>query len=141
MGSQILLGIITSPLDSVLFALLVSSYVVPIALIALLLWWRTDWRPVLPTWRWCLWNGGLALGTLAAIAMPSFLLGLQFLSTSAKNRWFIDAGSKSIFYALLIAPIAIVLFSFGGGKQRWIGILSAAFSFVVLYLGCLATSY
>jgi hypothetical protein len=140
MGSQTLLGLINSPLDSVLFALMVSSYMVPIALIALLLWRRTSWRPVLSAWRWYIWNSGLALGTLAAIAMPSFLLGLQFLSTSAKDRWFIDAGSKGIFYALLIAPIAMVLFGFGGGKQRWIGVLSAALSFVVLYLGCLATS-
>jgi len=138
--SKSLLGVLDSPLDAALIALLALSYVTPLILIVILLLKRGNWRPNIPDWRWRLWNGGLALGGLASVAIPIFLLGLQFLSSTAKQRWFIDGGSEGMFIAFLLAPIAVILTGFGGGRQRWMGMLSGALSFVVLYISLLAAS-
>jgi hypothetical protein len=77
---------------------------------------------------------------VAAIAVPLFLLGIQLLSAAAKQRWFIDAGTRGMFYAFVLSPVAVILFGFGGGRQRWVGMVSAAISFVALFLSLLAVS-
>jgi hypothetical protein len=137
---QWLQGVLDSSLDAALFALMTMSYVVPLGLIAILWWKRRSWRPDVAAWRWCLWHVGLALGAVSALAVPIFLLGIQFLSNAAKQRWFIDAGMKGMFYALVLSPVAVVLFGFGGGRQRWVGMVSASISFVALFISLLAMS-
>ena len=116
------------------------SYVAPPGLIAILLWKRRVWRPDVAAWRWWVWHVGLALGAVSAVAVPIFLLGIQFLSSAAKQRWFIDAGMKGMFCALVLSPVAVLLFGFGGGRQRWVGMVSASISFVALFLSLLAMS-
>jgi hypothetical protein len=86
------------------------------------------------------WHAGLALGAVSAVAVPIFLLGIQFLSGAAKHGWFIDVGMRGMFYAFVISPVAVVLFGFGGGRQRWVGMVSASISFVALFLSLLAMS-
>ena len=140
MRFQWLQGVLDSSLDAALFALMTMSYVVPLGLIAILLWKRRVWRPDVAAWRWRVWHVGLALGAVAAVAVPIFLLGIQLLSEPAKHKWFIDAGMKGMFYALVISPVAVLLFGFGGGRQRWVGMVSASISFVALFISLLAMS-
>jgi hypothetical protein len=45
-----------------------------------------------------------------------------------------------MFYAFVLSPVAVILFGFGGGRQRWVGMVSAAISFVALFLSLLAVS-
>ena len=137
---QWLQGVLDQSLNAALFALLMLSYVTPPVLTAILLWKRRVWRPDVAAWRWWVWHVGLVLGAVAAVAVPIFLLGIQFLSATAKQRWFIDAGMKGMFYALAISPVAVVLFGFGGGRQRWMGLVSAMISFVALFISLLAAS-
>jgi hypothetical protein len=137
---QWLQGVLDSSLDAALLALLTISYVVPPGLIAILVWKRRRWRPDVAAWRWWVWHVGLALGAVAAVAVPIFLLGIQLLPAAAKQRWFIDAGMKGMFCALAISPLAVLLFGFGGGRQRWVGMVSASISFVALFLSLLAMS-
>jgi hypothetical protein len=137
---QWLQSVLDSSIDAALFALLMMSYVIPLGLIAILLWKRRIWRPNVAAWRWRLWHVGLALGAVSAVAVPIFLLGLQFLSSTAKQRWFIDAGMNGMFYAFVLSPVAVLLFGFGGGRQRWVGMVSASISFVALFLSLLAAS-
>jgi hypothetical protein len=47
---------------------------------------------------------------------------------------------KGMFYALVISPVAVLLLGFGGGRQRWVGMVSASISFVALFLSLLAMS-
>lgn len=140
MSSQWLQSVLDASQDAAFFALLVSSYVTPLGLIAVLLWKRIVWRPNVAAWRWRLWHVGLAFGAVSAAAVPLFLLGIQFLSSSAKQRWFIDAGMKGMFYSFVLSPVAALLFGFGGGRQRWMGIVSASISSVALFLSLLAAS-
>jgi hypothetical protein len=137
---QWLQGVLDQSLNAALFALLMMSYVTPPVLIAILLWKRRTWRPNVAAWRWRVWHVGLALGAVSAVAVPVFLLGIQFLSSSTKQGWFIDAGMKGMFYALVISPVAVLLLGFGGGRQRWVGMASASISFVALFLSLLAAS-
>jgi hypothetical protein len=137
---QWLQGVLDQSLNAALFALLTMSYVVPLGLIAILLWKRRVWRPDVAAWRWRVWHVGLALGAVSAVAVPIFLLGMQFLSSRAKHGWFIDAGMKGMFCAFAISPLAVILFGFGGGRQRWVGMVSAAISFVALFISLLAAS-
>jgi hypothetical protein len=137
---QWLQGVLDQSLNAALFALLMMSYVTPPVLTAILLWKRRVWRPDVAAWRWWVWHVGLVLGAVSAVAVPIFLLGIQFLSATAKQRWFIDAGMKGMFYALAISPVAVVLFGFGGGRQRWMGMVSAMISFVALFISLLAAS-
>ena len=140
MRFQWLQGVLDSSLDAALFALLTMSYVVPLGLIAVLVWKRRRWQPDVAAWRWQLWHVGLALGAVSAVAVPIFLLGIQFLSAAAKQRWFIDAGMKGMLCALVLSPVAVLLFGFGGGRQRWVGMVSASISFVALFVSLLAMS-
>ncbi len=140
MRFQWLQGVLDSSLNAALFALLMMSYVTPPVLTAILLWKRRVWRPNVAAWRWWVWHVGLALGAVAALAVPMFLLGIQFLPSAAKQRWFIDAGMKGMLCALLISPVAVVLFGFGAGRQRWVGMVSASISFVALFISLLAMS-
>jgi hypothetical protein len=137
---QWLQGVLDQSLNAALFALLMMSYVMPLGLIAILAWKRRIWRPNVAAWRWWVWHVGLALGALSAVAVPVFLLGIQFLSESAKHKWFIDAGMKGMFCAFVISPVAVILFGFGGGRQRWVGMVSASISFVALFISLLAAS-
>jgi hypothetical protein len=137
---QWLQGVLDQSLNAALFALLTMSYVTPPVLTAILLWKRRSWRPDVAAWRWRVWHVGLALDAVAAVAVPIFLLGIQFLPAAAKQRWFIDAGMKGMFYAFVISPVAVVLFGFGGGRQRWVGMVSATISFVALFISLLAAS-
>jgi hypothetical protein len=137
---QWLQSVLDSSLDAALLALLTMSYVVPLGLIAVLLWKRRRWRPDVAAWRWRVWHVGLGLGAVCAVAVPLFLLGIQFLSSAAKQRWFIDAGMKGMFYAFALSPLAVLLFGFGAGRQRWVGMVSASISFVALFLSLLAAS-
>jgi hypothetical protein len=114
---------------------------VPVALTTLLIWKRKTWRPNMAAWRWRVWNGGLAVAAMAAVALPIFLLGIQFLSEAAKDKWFINAGMRGMFFALLIAPVAMILLGFGKGRQRWMGMLTCLISSVLLYASLLAASY
>jgi hypothetical protein len=129
-----------SPLEVALFVFFLLAYVTPLSLVAILLWKRRSWRPDMAVWRWRVWNGGLALGTAAALAMPLFLLGIQFLSETAKQKWFIDAGTRGVFFAFLTAPVAVILLGFGKGRQRWLGMVSGLISFAGLYISLLAAS-
>jgi hypothetical protein len=138
---RLLQSVRDSPLDAALFVLLVSTYVMPLAFIATLLWKRRNWRPNLADWRWRVWNGGLFLAAVAAVAVPIFMLGIQFLSEAAKDKWFIDAGTRGMFFALVIAPVAVILLCFGKGKQRWMGILSGLISFAGLYISLAAAAF
>ncbi len=140
MRFQWLQGVLDQSLNAALFALLMMSYVTPPVLIAILLWKRRVWRPDVAAWRWWVWHVGLALGAVSAVAVPIFLLGIQFLSSAAKQRWFIDAGMKGMFCALVLSPVAVLLFGFGGGRQRWVGMVSASISFVALFVSLLAMS-
>jgi hypothetical protein len=137
---QWLQGVLDSSLDAALLALLTISYVAPPGLIAVLVWKRRVWRPDVAAWRWRVWHVGLALGAVSAAAVPVFLLGIQFLSETTKQRWFIDAGMRGMLCALVLSPIAVILFGFGGGRQRWVGMVSATISFVALFLSLLAAS-
>ncbi len=137
---QWLQGVLDSSLNAALFALLVVSYAIPPVLTAVLVWKRRIWRPAVAEWRWRVWHVGLVLGAFAAVAAPVFLLGLQFLPGTAKQRWFIDAGMKGMFYAFAATPLAVVLLGFGGGRQRWMGMLSATISFGALFISLLAAS-
>jgi len=137
---QWLQSVLDSSLNAALLALLTMSYVTPLGLTAILVWKRRVWRPNVAAWRWRVWHVGLALGAVAAIAVPLFLLGIQLLSAAAKQRWFIDAGTRGMFYAFVLSPVAVILFGFGGGRQRWVGMVSAAISFVALFLSLLAAS-
>jgi hypothetical protein len=137
---QWLQSVLDSSLNAALLALLTMSYVTPLGLTAILVWKRRVWRPNVAAWRWRVWHVGLALGAVAAIAVPLFLLGIQLLSAAAKQRWFIDAGTRGMFYAFVLSPVAVILFGFGGGRQRWVGMVSAAISFVALFLSLLAVS-
>jgi hypothetical protein len=137
---QWLQGVLDQSLNAALFALLMMSYVTPPVLIAILVWKRRVWRPNVAAWRWSVWHVGLVLGAVSAAVVPIFLLGIQFLSATAKQRWFIDAGMKGMLYALAISPVAVILFGFGGGRQRWVGMVSASISFVALFLSLLAAS-
>jgi hypothetical protein len=114
---------------------------IPAALVILLLLKRRDWHPAIAKWRFGIWWTGLVLSAIAALAFPLFLLGLQFLSKTARATWFPDTGTKMLFFAFLLTPIAMILIGFGRGKQRWIGLLSASLSLGVLYVSLLATSY
>jgi hypothetical protein len=98
---QWLQGVLDQSLNAALFALLTMSYVTPPVLTAILLWKRRIWRPNVAAWRWWVWHVGLALGAVSAMAVPIFLLGIQFLSSAAKQRWFIDAGMRGMFYAFV----------------------------------------
>lgn|GEM_PF-2827471 len=140
MRFQWLQSVLDSSLNAALLALLTMSYVTPLGLTAILVWKRRVWRPNVAAWRWRVWHVGLALGAVAAIAVPLFLLGIQLLSAAAKQRWFIDAGTRGMFYAFVLSPVAVILFGFGGGRQRWVGMVSAAISFVALFLSLLAVS-
>ena len=140
MRFQWLQSVLDSSLNAALLALLTMSYVTPLGLTAILVWKRRVWRPNVAAWRWRVWHVGLALGAVAAIAVPLFLLGIQLLSAAAKQRWFIDAGTRGMFYAFVLSPVAVILFGFGGGRQRWVGMVSAAISFVALFLSLLAAS-
>ena len=140
MRFQWLQSVLDSSLNAALLALLTMSYVTPLGLTAILVWKRRVWRPNVAAWRWRVWHVGLALGAVAAIAVPLFLLGIQLLSAAAKQRWFIDAGTRGMFYAFVLSPVAMLLFGFGGGRQRWVGMVSAAISFVALFLSLLAVS-
>jgi hypothetical protein len=40
----------------------------------------------------------------------------------------------------VISPVAVLLFGFGGGRQRWVGMVSATISFVALFISLLAMS-
>ena len=140
MRVQWLQSVLDSSLNAALLALLTMSYVTPLGLIAILWWRRRIWRPDVAAWRWRLWHVGLALGTVSALAVPVFLLGIQFLPGSVKQRWFIDAGMRGMFYAFVLSPVAVILFGFGGGRQRWVGMVSASISFVALFLSLLAVS-
>jgi len=133
-------GVLDSSLNAALLGLLTMSYVVPLGLIAVLVWKRRRWRPDVAAWRWRVWHVGLGLGAVCALAVPVFLLGIQFLSETTKQRWFIDAGMRGMFYAFAISPVAVILFGFGGGRQRWVGMVSASISFVALFLSLLAAS-
>jgi len=133
-------GVLDSSLNAALLGLLTMSYVVPLGLIAVLVWKRRRWRPDVAAWRWRVWHVGLGLGAVCALAVPVFLLGIQFLSETTKQRWFIDAGMQGMFYALALSPLAVILFGFGGGRQRWVGMVSASISFVALFLSLLAAS-
>jgi hypothetical protein len=137
---QWLQGVLDQSLNAALFALLTMSYVTPPVLTAILLWKRRIWRPNVAAWRWWVWHVGLALGAVSAMAVPIFLLGIQFLSSAAKQRWFIDAGMKGMFYAFVISPVAVLLFGFGGGRQRWVGMVSATISFAALFISLYAMS-
>jgi hypothetical protein len=137
---QWLQSVLDSSLDAALFALTTMSYVTPPVLTAILVWKRRVWRPDVAAWRWWVWHAGLALGAVAAVAVPIFLLGIQFLPSAAKQRWFIDAGMKGMLCAFALSPVAVVLFGFGGGRQRWVGMVSATISFVALFLSLLAMS-
>jgi len=137
---QWLQSVLDSSLNAALLALLTMSYVTPLGLTAILVWKRRVWRPNVAAWRWRVWHVGLALGAVAAIAVPLFLLGIQLLSAAAKQRWFIDAGTRGMFYAFVLSPVAVILFGFGRGRQRWVGMVSAAISFVALFLSLLAVS-
>jgi hypothetical protein len=137
---QWLQGVLDQSLNAALFALMTMSYVVPLGLIAVLVWKRRRWRPDVAAWRWRVWHVGLGLGAVCALAVPVFLLGIQFLSETTKQRWFIDAGMRGMFYAFAISPVAVILFGFGGGRQRWVGMVSATISFVALFLSLLAAS-
>jgi hypothetical protein len=137
---QWLQSVLDSSLNAALLALLTMSYVTPLGLTAILVWKRRVWRPNVAAWRWRVWHVGLALGAVAAIAVPLFLLGIQLLSAAAKQRWFIDAGTRGMFYAFVLSPVAVILFGFGGGRQRWVGMVSASISFVALFLSLLAVS-
>ncbi|MGA2897024.1 MAG: hypothetical protein ABSE27_05445 [Acidobacteriaceae bacterium] len=140
MRFQWLQSVLDSSLDAALFALLTMSYVVPLGLIAILVWKRRSWRPDVAAWRWWVWHAGLVLGAVAAVAVPIFLLGIQFLPSATKQRWFIDAGTRGMFYAFVLSPVAMLLFGFGGGRQRWVGMVSVSISFVALFLSLLAMS-
>lgn len=140
MRFQWLQGVLDQSLNAALFALLTMSYVAPPVLTAILLWKRRIWRPDVAAWRWCVWHVGLALGAVSAVAVPLFLLGIQFLSSSTKQGWFIDAGMRGMFYALVISPVAVLLFGFGRGRQRWVGMVSATISFAALFISLLAAS-
>ena len=140
MRFQWLQSVLDSSLNAALLALLTMSYVTPLGLTAILVWKRRVWRPNVAAWRWRVWHVGLALGAVAAIAVPLFLLGIQLLSAAAKQRWFIDAGTRGMFYAFVLSPVAVILFGFGGGRQRWVGMVSASISFVALFLSLLAMS-
>ena len=140
MRFQWLQSVLDSSLNAAFFALMTMSYVVPLGLIAILVWKRRVWRPDVAAWRWWVWHVGLALGAVAAVAVPIFLLGIQFLPSAAKQRWFIDAGTRGMFYAFVLSPVAVILFGFGGGRQRWVGMVSASISFVALFLSLLAMS-
>jgi hypothetical protein len=133
-------GVLDSSLNAALLGLLTMSYVVPLGLIAVLVWKRRRWQPDVAAWRWRVWHVGLGLGAVCALAVPVFLLGIQFLSETTKQRWFIDAGMRGMFYAFAISPVAVILFGFGGGRQRWVGMVSATISFVALFLSLLAAS-
>ena len=133
-------GVLDSSLNAALLGLLTMSYVVPLGLIAVLVWKRRRWQPDVAAWRWRVWHVGLGLGAVCALAVPVFLLGIQFLSETTKQRWFIDAGMRGMFYAFAISPVAVILFGFGGGRQRWVGMVSASISFVALFLSLLAAS-
>jgi hypothetical protein len=137
---QWLQGVLDQSLNAALFGLLMMSYVTPPVLTVILLWKRRVWRPDVAAWRWWVWHAGLALGAVSAVAVPIFLLGIQFLSGAAKHGWFIDVGMRGMFYAFVISPVAVVLFGFGGGRQRWVGMVSASISFVALFLSLLAAS-
>jgi hypothetical protein len=137
---QWLQGVLDQSLNAELFALLTMSYVTPPVLTAILLWKRRVWHPNVAAWRWWVWHAGLALGAVSAVAVPIFLLGIQFLSSSTKQGWFIDAGMRGMFYAFIISPVAVILFGFGGGRQRWVGMVSATISFAALFISLLAAS-
>jgi hypothetical protein len=137
---QWLQGVLDQSLNAALFALLMMSYVTPPVLTAILLWKRRIWRPDVAAWRWWVWHAGLALGAVSAVAVPIFLLGIQFLSSSTKQGWFIDAGMKGMLCALVISPVAVILFGFGAGRQRWVGMVSATISFAALFISLLAAS-
>jgi hypothetical protein len=137
---QWLQGVLDQSLNAALFALLTMSYVTPPVLTAILLWKRRIWRPDVAAWRWWVWDAGLALGAVSAVAVPIFLLGIQFLSSSTKQGWFIDAGMKGMLCALVISPVAVILFGFGAGRQRWVGMVSATISFAALFISLLAAS-
>jgi hypothetical protein len=139
--ARLLQNVHDSPLKAAFFVLLFLIYVAPLALIVTLLWKRRTWHRAMPGWRWRVWNSGLALGALTALALPLFLLGIQFLSNAAKQKWFIDAGTKGMLFALIISPIAVILFGFGKGRQRWIGIVSGLLPFAGLYITLLAASF
>ena len=140
MRFQWMQGVLDQSLNAALFALLMMSYVTPPVLTAILVWKRRVWRPDVAAWRWRVWHVVLALGAVSAVAVPIFLLGIQFLSSAAKQRWFIDAGMKGMFYALAISPVAVILFGFGRGRQRWVGMVSASISFAALFISLLAAS-
>jgi len=117
------------------------GYLSPSVLFGILFWKRERWRSGVAGWRRCLWLIGLALGIITSLEVPVFLLGIQFLSDSAKQKWFLNGALETMFLALLIAPIALVLLGFGIGRQRWVGIFSASLTFVGLYVTLMATSY
>ena len=137
---QWLQSVLDASLNAALVALLVLSYAIPPVLTVLLAWKRRAWRPNVAVWRWRIWQIGLALAAFAAVAVPVFLLGLQCLSSAAKQRWFIDAGMRGMLYALSISPVAVLLLGFGRGRQRWIGMLSASISLGALFISLLAVS-
>ena len=112
MRFQWLQGVLDQSLNAALFGLLMMSYVTPPVLTVILLWKRRIWRPDVAAWRWWVWHVGLALGAVSAVAVPVFV----------------------------ISPIAVLLFGFGGGRQRWVGMVSASISFVALFLSLLAAS-
>jgi hypothetical protein len=47
---------------------------------------------------------------------------------------------KGMFCAFVLSPVAVLLFGFGGGRQRWVGMVSATISFAALFISLLAAS-
>ena len=84
---------------------------------------------------------GLVLGVASSFAIPFFLAGIQFLSSKAKNAWFINDWSLVILAAFVTSPLAAILLGFGKGKMRWLGILAATLTCLELYVTIMATSY
>jgi hypothetical protein len=121
-------------------ALAIICYAAPIICFAILCLKRESWSRDLVQWRRNAWMTGFVLGFTSSFAGPFFLAGIQFLSSKAKDAWFINDWSGVILAAFVISPLAAVLLGFGKGKMRWLGMLAASLTCFEFYVTILAMS-